>query len=459
MSLKRICLIVFLLAAFLAGARAQDDSDATPVISGELTSDARFLLKDSHDWVWNENRLALKISKKITGKTRFSSELWIRNIGLPDIAASSDLYNKGITDPLNVEIREAALEVYGFLLKDLDVRIGRQIISWGTADKINPTSNLNPADMEDILDFGRLRGTEAVNAVYYFSRDLSLQGVFIPFFRPANLPVGAFAGAMTPAAVLPAPMTLSEYNDTIIMPRYNLVESTTAGLRLKGYFMGTDLSVSYVWGYDGLPVADLNILRPADMTGGVSLDSRLYFNRTHVIGADFSGSLGGAGLWGEVAVFIPDRKAVMTTDLTALYPMSPVPVTVDSVISDRPYVRFIAGGDYSFSNGSYLNIQYLHGFYHERGSAGLNDYIFMRYEMKCFGEKLKFAPLSGAIIINDWKKIKDNITVAYLPQLTLKVTDDAEITFAAALFEGKGKSLFSAFNDFDMAMVNLRYSF
>jgi len=41
------------------------------------------------------------------------------------------------------------------LTSTLDIRIGRQRIAWGTADKLNPTDNLNPDDLEDIFDFGK----------------------------------------------------------------------------------------------------------------------------------------------------------------------------------------------------------------------------------------------------------------------------------------------------------------
>ncbi|MEZ5199609.1 MAG: hypothetical protein R2764_25490 [Bacteroidales bacterium] len=72
-----------------------------------------------------------------------------------------------------------------------------------------------------------------------------------------------------------------------------------------------------------------------------------------------------------MAAFIPDKDIIMTNDFSAFYPASPVPVTVDSLLleSSKPYVRFVIGGDYNFSNSSYLNFQYMHGFINERGRA------------------------------------------------------------------------------------------
>jgi hypothetical protein len=428
-------------------------------ISGELTSDERFLLSEKNDWAWNENRLTLKLSKKIMDRSRFYGEVWLRNIGIPSLVSSADLYNKGIVDPYNLEIREANVQLTGFLTKNLDLKIGRQRIVWGTADKINPTDNLNPYDMEDILDFGRHRGSDAINANYYFNGDFSLQLVYIPFFQPANLPVGIFANALNPAMTLPEGMTLKGFSDTLLMPQYNLKESSTAAFRLKGTIKGVDFSLSYTWGYDGLPVNTKNTFIPVDALGGVYINSQLSLMRTHFVGADFATGIAGIGFWGEAAIVIPDREIKMTTDLSALYPLSPVPVTTDSTIADKPFIRFIVGADYNFSGGSYLNVQYLHGFIHERGGDNLDDYFFMRYEKRFFSDKLKIAPVGGAFIVTDWTSIKDNYALAYIPQVSYNATDDVEITLSAAIFDGKGGNLFAGLKDYDMFMFKMKYNF
>ncbi len=191
--MKRINLIFAMLIMLIISTNtvnAQDDNKVK--LSGELLSSQRFLLESPNDWAWNENRLTLKFDKKITGNSKFHSEVWLRNFGLPNINSSANLYNKGIIDPYNLEVREAYVQLFGFLNKNLDIKIGRQRIVWGTADKLNPTDNLNPYDLEDILDFGRHRGSDAISFDYYFNSEFSLQGAFIPFFQPANMPAGIF---------------------------------------------------------------------------------------------------------------------------------------------------------------------------------------------------------------------------------------------------------------------------
>jgi len=468
--MKRIYLFSVMIVLLVTSGqlKAQESSVTAPEkdesrlkISGELLTDERFLLNNKKDWAWNENRLTLRLDKKITNNSKFYSEVWLRNIGLPNITSSGDLYNKGIIDPYNLEIREAYVQLFGFLTKNLDLKIGRQRITWGTADKLNPTDNLNPYDLEDILDFGRHRGSDAISLNYYFNSEFSLQGVYIPIFQPANMPIGIYANALTPNMELPQGMVLNEFSDTILLPRYNLAESSTAGLKFKGFAKGVDFSVSYVWGYDGLPFATRNTFIPVDAMGGININSQLSFSRTHIFGADMATSIAGIGFWAEAAAFIPEKDVIMTNDLSAFYPMSPVPVTKDSLLLDssKPYIRFVVGGDYNFSDGSYLNFQYLHGFIHERGNENLNDYFFLRYEKKFFNEKLKIAPIGGGFIVTDWDKIKDNYALVYMPEISYKATDNAEITLSTIIIEGKGANLFVKMKDYDMFIFKLKYSF
>jgi hypothetical protein len=453
---KHGVLLLCILANFTLGYT----QESVIKLTGDLMTDQRFLLQGDHPWAWNENRLTTNLDVNISGRSKFRSEIWIRNMGVPDIHSSSDLYNKGIVDPYNLEIREAYVQLNGFLTKNLDVSIGRQRIAWGTADVINPTDNLNPYDFEDILDFGRHRGSDAINLQYYLSNNFSLQGVFVPFFQPANLPVGIFSGALNGSMEMPPGMVLEDFSDTLIMPEYNLAESATAGFRFKGFAGGIDFSLSYVWAWDGLPFNSANTIIPVDLEGGVSVNALLSYERNHIIGADLATSIAGIGFWAEAAMFLPERDVILSNDLTAFFPASPEPVILDSTILEaKPFVKFVVGGDYFFGDGSYLNIQYIHGFIHERGKDALNDYFFFRYDKGFFNDKLKLSPLSGAFIVTDWKDIPKNYALAYMPEIIFAATVNSEISLAAVLFEGEGDNLFTSMKDYDMFMLKFKYVF
>lgn len=452
-----VCLMGMLL--FSSAIKAQDVEKSVS-LSGELLTDQRFLLQSPYDWAWNENRLTLKLGLKITSKSKFYSEVWLRNIGVPNISSTADLYNKGIVDPYNLEIREAYVQLFGFLSKNLDIKIGKQRIAWGTADMFNPTDNLNPYDLEDVLDFGRHRGSVAITLDYYFNSDFSLEGVYIPLFQPANMPVGIFANALQPTLEFPPPFRLTGYDDETVMPPYNLSESSTAGLRFKGFAGGVDFSLSYVWGRDGLPINTYNTISPSDSLGGIYVSDQTSFTRQHIFGADLATSVGGVGLWAEAAVFLPDHDVMMTTDLSDFFPNAPVPVTRDSlVLKKEPYIRYVIGADYHFANAMYINFQYLHGFVNERGKGNLNDYFFLQYEMRFFEDRLKIMPVTGGFIVSDWKDVANNYSVIYAPGISFMATDNVEITLSTPLFFGKGDDIFARFTDYNMMMFRFKYNF
>jgi len=461
--MKKINLILttIMLSVLPGKIYAQTEGDQQLKISGKLLVDERFLLKDDNNWAWNETRLSLNLDKKITDASSFHSEIWLRSIGLPSLSSSSDLYNKGIIDPYNLEIREAYFQINGFLSKNLDLRIGRQRIAWGSADKLNPTDNLNPYDMEDILDFGRHRGSDAVRLDYYLSNDFLLEAVYLPFFQPANLPIGMFSGALSSMTDLPDGLTLVSASDTLLMPAYNLKESSTAGIKFKGFLGGVDFSASYVWGLDGLPLSTNNTIIPVNLFGGVNILSELSFQRVHIFGADLSASLGGLGVWAEGALFLPSEDVIMTTDLSALYPLSPDPVTIDSLLLDhsKPYLKFIVGMDYFLPDGSYFNLQYMHGFIHERGRESMNDYFFTQFYKTFFSDKLKIAPLGGGFIVSDWKDVKNNYALIYMPEISYVANENAELSISPVLFEGKGDNMFAGLKDYNMIMMKFKYSF
>lgn len=139
----------------------------------------------------------------------------------------------------------------------------------------------------------------------------------------------------------------------------------------------------------------------------------------------------------------------------------PFPFSVDSLYIDKtkPFARFIVGGDYMFADGSYLNLQYLHGFIHERRVKELNDYFFMRYDRSFFREKLKISPLSGGFIVTDWNSLKKNYAIVYIPEVVYMVTPNVETSISSVISDGKGDNLFLGLKDLNMIMVKIKYSF
>ncbi len=459
---KQILTIIAVLLSIIR-LTAQDNNENSLTISGYFQTDERFLQKNDNPWIWNENRLSLQMDKNLESKASFHSEIWLRNMGLPNFYDFASLYNKGIIDPYSLEVREAYFQISDFLMPKLDLTAGRQIINWGTADKINPTSNLNPYDFEDILDFGRHRGTEALKLDYYFNDNYSFELVAEPFFRPANMPVGIFSDMMSSTVDLPEGMTLASLTDSLFLPSNKIKDNVIAGAKFKGFAAGFDFSFTYVYGRDYLPQPNLVDITPIDQQGNVSVDVNMYYPRQHIFGFDMAGNIAGAGVWAEVAAFLPTEDVKMTTNIHTVNPVTyqPMTITADSVLiaSDKPYFKYVVGMDYNFANGIYLNLQYNHGFLHERGSENLNDYYFLHIDKSFFYDKLKLTPVNGAFVVTDYENLKDNYTFVYMPEISYKPVDDAEITLSAAVIDGKGQNLFTAMKDLDMFIIKFKYNF
>jgi len=443
---------LFVILFFFQSSKAQSDLN----INGYIKTDNRLRL-DSNEFTWNENRLNLKFEGAPTDKYHFFSEVRLRGFGFPNVNQSSDLQRqeKDRVYHWGLEFREAYVDLYGFAFDNLDIRIGRQIISWGTADKLNPTSNISPDDLEDIFNFGEQLGINAFKANYYIG-EVTLTGVYVPVFTPATFPFGDFSNAFLSIMPLPPGLTLRNFYDHIMLPENKVSQISQYAFKAATNLFNYDISLSYFKGRDDLPIVNRVSLTPVNLSGTVDIMADMIYPKIQVLGADFSGSLGSVGFWGEGALFFPE-KVVMPIYLNS--PFGSYLQEKAIALDDKPYLKYVIGGDYTFKNGLYFNAQFLHGFIHERGSENLNDYFAFRFEQKFHNDEIKIAPLNGAIAINDWNNIKNNYGFVCNPEITYYPNDNIELVIGAFWLEGKGINMFSQIKDFDEIYVKTKVSF
>ena len=201
-----------------------------------------------------------------------------------------------------------------------DIKLGRQIISWGRADAINPTNNITPTDgtvLSSEFDDTRM-GNELLQIRAKLGQS-SIQGIWIPVYRPDALPL---EGASIPAGI------------TIADPVYPDIRFNNGSYALRFEYTAPSLdgSVSYFNGYATLPGFDYALSQT-----GLSLIPRAY--RMHAAGADFSTTVGSIGLRGEGAVKYPYDDY----DKCIYIP--------------HPYAQYVLGLDKSIGNWSLL-VQY-----------------------------------------------------------------------------------------------------
>ncbi|NLE02474.1 MAG: hypothetical protein GX640_21635, partial [Fibrobacter sp.] len=228
--------------------------------------------------------------------------------------------NAGIirdSSSINFDIREAWASVSK---GPLDVKVGRQIVSWGRADALNPTNNITPKNetvLSSEFDDTRL-GNELLQVKTKFGIS-SLQGIWIPNYRADVLPL---SGADIPSSIT---IGKSKYPDLSFKNggyafRYELTHSLIDG------------SLSYFNGYATLPGFDFFMDQ-----NGLILIPHAY--RMQAMGADFSTAVKSIGLRGEAALKYPVNNYK------------------NSVYIPNPFAQYVFGIDKSIANVTFL-LQY-----------------------------------------------------------------------------------------------------
>ena len=425
-------------------------------IGGYVQFDDRVRIKDKI-LSWEEYRLDLTGQVEFE-KVNFYSEVWFRNFGSTNVKKLFELSDKNKVAPIDVDIREAYVDFKGFIFDNLDLRIGRQRIAWGTADKLNPTDNLNPDDLEDIWDYGRHLGSNAIKLSYYLG-SFTFTGVFISEFVPAVLPRGdlmlLFADDFY--SNFSGEIDFGSIGDRVIVkkPHATLKDGSKFGFKIaKRDLFGFDVSLSYVYGRDDIPIVkkiyfQSYLLNPATPDSVI-----LEFPRMRVLGFDLTGEAAGVGVWAEAGIFYPEK-----VDMEVFYNggyMQPGVVGRINVLDKKSYTRFVLGLDYTTSYGIYLNLQYLHGFLHERGRENLKNYFTFNFEKRYMNDKVKFNFLSGGV---EFKRLKGDYEIIYNPQLSFTPVDNFEFSVGGRFIESRGKTTFGKLKDRDEVYVKVKYSF
>jgi hypothetical protein len=425
--MKRIIFVLTIAITFSGMSSAMD-------IKGNVIMETRFSLSNG-DLLYNQENGSLKFEQQVDDNFYGTVKLNFKYYNNP---AGNYTYNNVLTanelglvysvQPLELAIDEAYFTYSDFLIDKLDLTAGKQRIAWGTADRLNPTDLLNPNDYSDPFDFGKKIPTAAVNLVYHIPAvESGVQFVYEPFagiarenlFMYSQIKNGIYENIISGTKVLtPAVNDISGgwSSETALTPALN-ASNFNIGVKVFGTLAGFDLSASYISRINDMPyVSGMGLRQTNDFVGqATTLLSKGYelgFYREQVAGFDFSKDLNIFLLWGEMAVTFPgEQKTTAASTNTIIMPIpGPAIITNDiitniaqTVISNEPYVKYTIGFDKSFDGGWYINFQYNHGFFNERGNNGperLQDYFLLRVEEKVLGDKLKFA-LTGLADINN----------------------------------------------------------
>ncbi len=350
---------------------------------------------------------------------------------------NSDLFSQ-------LEFREAYIDLY---FGNLDRRLGKQIVSGGKADGLNPTDNITPMDYTFRSTDGddRRMGNYVARIKYRFQNDLGVEGIWIPLYKASVLPL----------EVIPLPDNVT-YGGQSRMS--NRLENSGYALKLFYDGAGWDGSLSYFNGFEtnaGFALGGIdysNVYLPQ-----ITFETRPF--RKQVMGGDFSTALGPYGLRTEMAYSHPEEG----------YQAKPwvANPALDMVLGiDRAFGNLNIIAEYSAKH--VLNYQSLKA----PGDPRLKINYDLEYYNRLFNRQtdewshtVMLRPsltLFYDIMIAEFVTQYNFTTgeLALMPKLTYSVTDQISLNLGANYYTGGGNTLYNMIgSSYNGPYVGINYSF
>ena len=404
---------------------------ATPAWSEEDTSLEALALSGSlRAGYWTSDR-------ELTDRHNFTpASIWLK--ALPDLGNGWRLRAEGWVEderPLEGdrprgELREGFVSWHG---DALDFSLGRRIVAWGRADKINPTDVISSRDYKRLFaeDEDQRRGNLMATLARSFG-DVTATAYWLPELRPNVYPLDVPDGVT-------------------VLDQEGRFDARQFAARLDGFGHDFDWGLSYFDGLDRNPDARIESV---DAFGAVTV--RPLYRRAREVGADFATTVGQFGLRGEVAYRQADDH------------------TMEDVFDKGDTVAAVIGVDHNLSDAVYINVQYL--MHH------VLDYEDPRL-IPAPGPRLlaeKAALLNnqltrtqhGASLRLAYTALNDTLTLeltavgyftdgsaALRPKATYALTDAVKLIAGVDLFFGEDDSFFGQLQENRTAYVEMRYGF
>jgi hypothetical protein len=413
----------FLLFAFW-GKTFSQKSDLKYSAGGYVELDHFSFLAEKDGFISQRNQSAVLISleSQLNDGYAFFSSVEFRN----DLSDSRR--NR-------VYLKETYIDVFS---RNVDLRIGKQVIPWGKADGFNPTDNLNPVDYSDILDTeDETVGIFSASAKLYLG-DWQLQGVFSPAFQACILPD---AGSRWQ----PEYPSFITYNGVDLPARFRWREAAVPANRFRNSQFAfkisktagsVDFSVSYYNGLNGIPDVGNEIESVVNDTVNISVTQNYY--RRQVAGADFSCISGKYVFKGEGALFIPAWG--------------------------KPYFQYILGFDRIFSNVTgdknlFVIMQWIHELKNKGVEYGGTDFnhLFQKNLMSRVEMELNRDMKLSLQAVYTFKYEDFYIR----PEFRYGISDGLNLILSADILGGNRSKngLFASYSGNDRIQIRLKYNF
>lgn len=325
-------------------------------------------------------------------------------------------------------------EVYGDIyLENTDLRIGRQVVSWGTADGINPTNYINPKELS--LTERELKGKPlACLQVTHYGKTGDISGVIVFDYQPQEIPeeLETALGQTIPGFEgFPEPP----------QPEKTL-QNMEFALKVERIIAGWDVKLSYFYGWEDYPALWIKL----EPEFPLQFQFKSQYQRVNKIGLATAGSLKKMGLWSETAYVMPEEIEEMQQASTLFS-------------TNEPYFQVVLGADYTFKdvycesqyiyygNGSLINPYFQHqpG---EKITAG--NYLMTQLSYKI--SQIHNLKLGGIINLQD-------SSYTLMPQYTCVLNEVMDLFLRGVLFYGEKETEFGMWKNKELIDIGIKASF
>lgn len=333
-----------------------------------------------------------------------------------------------------IDLREAYLKVY--LARWLDVKVGRQVATWGTGDLVF-ANDLFAKDWQAFftgLDDAYLKPPQDLLRVSIYRRNVTAEIAVSPHFTPDNLPHGVRLSVFNPFAGQTVGADLAP---SVIRPAKTARNGELFG-RVFGYQNSTEWSL---YGYKGFWPTPQGARMTSEMTG------ELYYPRLWSAGASIRRPVGSFLVHAEAVAYVSQDD----------------PDGDDPMIANSQ-VRGFVGAEKSLGNDWTVSGQYFGEWMldYDEYQAGvmpggpaydeLRSTITMRVNKFLLDQNLQLMAFAYyGVSDRDWH---------VRPAVTYKVNDAVSWTVGGSLIGGdEPYTMFGQFRDNSNIFTRLRYSF
>ena len=306
----------WVLAVWLASSQAQSSLPPAPS-QQQKAFDAGGRFSVVADALPRRDAIELRPQASLTLDVRLSKSVRLEFDGFAEGLIAD---RGGLVLDAGLRVRDAWLELAA---DRVQIRGGYGRLVWGRLDEIQPTDVINPIDASRFLFEGRSaarRGVAFVDAQWFASENLSVQGVLAPAFRR-----GVFDELDEPSSpfnlvndvVLPAGIVVTNVRHEEPSVSWS---NASGGARMRATAGTVDFAISAYRGFEGFGVSTFEIdesapqVTPAPAVVGEIVER---FPRFTMIGGDFETVNGDWAFRGEAAIFVEKTVAVPSLGTSA----------------------------------------------------------------------------------------------------------------------------------------------